>query len=272
MTNKAAATTDILETKKKDLFLIDPRNVEIQSDFNGRQTFDEEAMTQLKESIKAVGVKVPILVKKMYGTDKFALINGERRVKASMELIAEGHELRLPATIFTGNDTDAIVSMLITNDGVKLSLVEEAEVMTRLSNLGLTQKEISAKTGRTTTQLSSLKTIQNAPQKVKKLIAENKISSTTVISLLREHKENPDVALSLIEKSVEISGTKKVTAKTINKASDKINSFSFLKEIVKSDEKAIKNYKDKLFSEFLLGIVKNTLTKDQIEEFLFENK
>lgn len=262
--------TAILETKKKDQFLIDPRLIEIQENFNGREIFDRAELDQLKTSIRSEGVQVPILVKRVKGEDKFILINGERRLRVCQELVEEGVEIRIPATIFTGNDTDAIISMLITNDGVRLSLPEEAVVISRLFKYELTEKEIRSRTGRTAAQIANLKVLMEAPQRVKKLIMDGMISSTMVSKILKEHKNYPELGIKLIESSIEfanLSGKNKVTEKTINKVANKINSFLELKKVIKDLPVEVPGNKDLL--KFAKKLVANELTKEQIEKMLF---
>src|SRR5262249_1790398 len=60
------------------LELIDP------SPRNPRQRFEEGALTELAESIRAHGVLQPILVRPK-ARDRYSIIAGERRVRASLE-------------------------------------------------------------------------------------------------------------------------------------------------------------------------------------------
>ena len=78
---------ETIETKKT--YLIDPRDITVKEDFNARRVFD---ITELAEQIKNFGVKNPLKVKPYQTPDKktkYELVDGERRYRAIMFLIAE---------------------------------------------------------------------------------------------------------------------------------------------------------------------------------------
>ena len=71
-------------TKRTDLFLIDPRNIVVVAGFNVRIDFDLE---ELKEQIKDKGVMNPITVipfRDESGAEKYKLVDGEGRYRATM--------------------------------------------------------------------------------------------------------------------------------------------------------------------------------------------
>lgn len=70
-------------TKRTDIFLIDPRNIVVMEGFNVRIDFDLE---ELKEQIKVAGELNPITVipfKDEEGNEKYKLVDGERRYRAT---------------------------------------------------------------------------------------------------------------------------------------------------------------------------------------------
>lgn len=70
-------------TKRTDIFLIDPRNIVVVENFNVRRDFDLE---ELKEQIKSKGVLNPVTVIpfKEDGVERYKLVDGERRYRATM--------------------------------------------------------------------------------------------------------------------------------------------------------------------------------------------
>lgn len=54
------------------------------SGFNPRKRFDEAALYELAESIKRQGVLQPITVRPVDGTDRYGIVFGERRYRASV--------------------------------------------------------------------------------------------------------------------------------------------------------------------------------------------
>lgn len=80
-------------TKRKDIFLVDPRNIRVVDGFNVRRDFDLE---ELKEQIKSKGVLNPITViayKDENGMELYKLVDGERRYRATMLAISEGADI-----------------------------------------------------------------------------------------------------------------------------------------------------------------------------------
>lgn len=268
----------ILETTKgQNTFMIDPRNIEVEEGFNGRITFDRTELDDLKASVKENGVLTPLELKKIRGTDKYKLIDGERRHIVSMELIEEGYEMRVPAIMFVGNDVDALVHMLIKNDNVPFSFVEEANVIKRLKSHGLTDKEITLKTGRKKAYLLSLERILTAPEDVKKLITDNRISHTLVLEKITDQNVDPDQAFAAIRKLASpdaTEGGKKIRKQQLDAELNKTNSFKELKIIVKEMESATgRELKDNANTDLLIDFVKklvnNEFTGEELDQLFF---
>lgn len=78
-------------TQGKGTYFIDPRNITVRQDFNARVEFDIE---ELAEQIRHFGLKNPIKVKPYHddasNTEKYELVDGERRYRAVMSLIDKG--------------------------------------------------------------------------------------------------------------------------------------------------------------------------------------
>ncbi|HCT71308.1 MAG TPA: chromosome partitioning protein ParB, partial [Bacteroidales bacterium] len=75
-----------------------------------REDFDQEALNELAASIKEQGIIQPITVRKM-GYDKYQLISGERRLKASK--LAGMDEI--PCYIRIANDQQMLEMALVEN-------------------------------------------------------------------------------------------------------------------------------------------------------------
>lgn len=268
--------TKILETTRgKNEFMIDPRNIEVVEGFNGREFFDRAELEKLKGSIKENGVVTPIEVKKIRGTDRYQLIDGERRWRVCMELINEGVDIRIPSNVFAGNDVDALVHMLIKNDNVRLSFVEEASVIKRFYALGLTDKEISKLTGRPKAYLLSLQRISTVPESIKKLILKGHISHTLVLEVVKDENVDLTKAFKEIEATVIANkelGKVKTTKKHIDKVIGKIDSFSALKKIVKTmgDREISSSNSVKIIADFSKEIIENKFSFEQLEKYFFK--
>ena len=113
--------------------------------FQPRTYFDEEALLELANSIKELGVIQPITVRKLAG-NKFQLVSGERRYRAS-KLIGSK---TIPAYIRLANDQEMLEMALVENIQRKnLDPIEVALSYQRLiDEIQLTQEELSTRVGK----------------------------------------------------------------------------------------------------------------------------
>lgn len=122
---------------------IELENIEV-NPYQPRTYFDEESLRELASSIKELGVIQPITVRKI--DDKFQLVSGERRFRAS-KLIGNKS---IPAYIRTANDQEMLEMALVENIQRKnLDPIEVALSYQRLINeIQLTQEELSVRVGK----------------------------------------------------------------------------------------------------------------------------
>ena len=113
--------------------------------FQPRTHFDEEALRELANSIKELGVIQPITVRKLEG-NKFQLVSGERRFRAS-KLIGNK---TVPAYIRLANDQEMLEMALVENIQRKnLDPIEVALSYQRLiDEIQLTQENLSIRVGK----------------------------------------------------------------------------------------------------------------------------
>ena len=113
--------------------------------FQPRTYFDEEALKELANSIKELGVIQPITVRKI-DKNQFQLVSGERRFRAS-KLIGNK---TVPAYIRLANDQEMLEMALVENIQRKnLDPIEVALSYQRLiDEIQLTQEELSTRVGK----------------------------------------------------------------------------------------------------------------------------
>ena len=113
--------------------------------YQPRTYFDEEALVELANSIKELGVIQPITVRKLDG-NKFQLVSGERRFRAS-KLIGNK---KIPAYIRLANDQEMLEMALVENiQRRNLDPIEVALSYQRLiDEIQLTQEELSTRVGK----------------------------------------------------------------------------------------------------------------------------
>lgn len=136
-------------TKRTDIFQIDPRNIVVMDDFNARRDFDLE---ELKEQIKAKGVLNPITVlpfKDEDGIERYKLVDGERRYRATMLAIEEGINIPYIKALKLPKDTsteELLIEQMMRNEGKRFSEYECGIMFKRFKEeFGYTQNEIAEK-------------------------------------------------------------------------------------------------------------------------------
>jgi len=258
--------TNVLVTKRSDVLHVDPRTIIVEEGFNVRVDYGDIAA--LSVSIAENGVRVPLRGYKK--GDGYVLTDGHRRYKAIMLLVEQGTEIRVPLlTEKNPSMEQRIIDMYICNDGKKLTPLEEAEIVTRLQNLGLTSKEVATKLGCTEAHVCNMRAISDLPTKLKNRIKVNEISSTLVLSVVRQNKElTIDQITAKVEDILDKAKTsgKKVTKSVVDAELKKINSLAELKSVLKNTGEAMCTNKD-LFA-FALAIAENQITADEIKEML----
>lgn len=113
--------------------------------YQPRTYFDEEALKELANSIKELGVIQPITVRKL-PDNSFQLVSGERRFRAS-KLVGN---TSIPAYIRIANDQEMLEMALVENIQRKnLDPIEVALSYQRLiEEIALTQEELSTRVGK----------------------------------------------------------------------------------------------------------------------------
>ncbi|MDR0865841.1 MAG: ParB/RepB/Spo0J family partition protein [Candidatus Symbiothrix sp.] len=110
-----------------------------------RQAFDEEALEELAVSIKSLGLVQPITLREV-GNDKYQIISGERRYRASLKAGLE----TVPAYVKKASDENVMEMALIENiQREDLNAIEIAlAFQTLLESHNLTQEKLSERIGK----------------------------------------------------------------------------------------------------------------------------
>ena len=132
-----------------------------------RQSFDEEALVALAESIKLRGVLQPVLVRPLAG-GRYELIAGERRWRAAKLAELE----HVPAIVRHHGDAASIELALVENMAREdLNPVEEARACAALvDELGLTREAVGLRVGRSRVAVSNLMRLLELPDEVLELV------------------------------------------------------------------------------------------------------
>lgn len=141
--------------------------------FQSRTYFDDESLKELAKSIKEQGIIQPITVR-LTDDDKFQIITGERRLKASMSI---GMDV-IPAYIRTANDHAMLELALVENIQRKdLNAIEISLSFQRLiDECNLTQEELSERVGKNRSTITNYLRLLKLPATIQMGIQDNLIS------------------------------------------------------------------------------------------------
>jgi stage 0 sporulation protein J len=181
-----------------------------------RKYFDNEKMSELKDSIKNSGLIQPITVRKI-SNGKYEIVAGERRYRACREL---GMENISAIEISAGDARGYELSVLENIQREDLNPIEEAESYLMLMEVyGYTQEKLSEKLGKTRSSLSNKMRILKLPGSVKEMVKKGEISyghARTLLSL-SEQKKIESAAKEIIDKGYSVRETEKRVKVLTNK-------------------------------------------------------
>jgi ParB family transcriptional regulator, chromosome partitioning protein len=146
-----------------------------------RRSFDEEALDELAESIRQVGLLQPVVVRAI-GVGRYELVMGERRWRA-----AERAGLtEIGAIVKQTQDDDLLRDALIENlHRQQLDALEEAAAYQQLlDDFGATHEELARKIGRSRPHISNTLRLLNLPPAVQKRVAAGVLSAGHARALL----------------------------------------------------------------------------------------
>ena len=208
-----------------------------------RRNFNSEAIRQLADSIKEVGMISPVILRVI--SEGYELICGQRRIRAAALLGME----TVPAVIIRAGDRQcALLSMIENLQRENISLFEEAEGYYNLMSYHRVKKEdmvkeLSLESGRINDKMRLLSL--SAPIRYK--IEENKIPEKAARELLRLHDE---------EKQAEIIEKVMKEELNLNDISSEVK--NILQEMILNESKAKRGRKKNFNMPLCINTVKKT--------------
>lgn len=210
-------------TKRTDIYSIDPRNVVVVDNFNVRRDF---AIDELKEQIKAQGVLNPITVvpfRDEDGNEKYRLVDGERRLRATLAAIAEGTDIKRVKAIFLPRNTkeeDLLIEQMMRNEGKNFTEYEQAIMFQRFRDkFGYTQSEIAAKFCKSATFIGRCLSLLDLAPEIQEKLEKGEISTGAVRQIVGLNKEDESAQIAAVENAVadaKSKGKSTATGKNIN--------------------------------------------------------
>ena len=180
-----------------------------------RTEFDEEALEELADSIRQLGLIQPITVKR--DGDKYIIISGERRWRASEKAGLES----VPAYIREVDDTTLHAMALVENiQREDLNAIEISLGMQRLvEECGLTQEALAERLGKKRSTVANYLRLLNLPEEIQFAIKGGLISmghAKAIASVESKSKQ-----LSLLKRCIKSSLSVRQLEELVRLASDK---------------------------------------------------
>ncbi len=156
--------------------------------YQPRQSFDEEALSSLVDSIRAVGILQPVLLRQR-GEDEYELIAGERRFRAAHRAGLSS----IPALVSTVDDVTSLEQALVENvHREDLNAIDEASAYQQLiEDFGLTHEDVGRRVGKSRAAITNALRLFQLPPTVQRLVRDGLLSSGAARAILG----TPDRAL-----------------------------------------------------------------------------
>jgi len=188
--------------------------------FQPRTDFDDQALQELSASIKEQGIIQPITVRKL-GYDKYQIISGERRFRASKLAGLES----IPAYVRVANDQSmlemALVENLQRND---LNAVEIGISFKRLiDECNLTQEELSDRIGMNRSTVTNYIRLLKLPPEIQLAVRDNTLSMGHARAILGVNDVTKQLLLFklIVEKKLSVREVEELARETGNNSSKK---------------------------------------------------
>ncbi|MGB1038932.1 MAG: ParB/RepB/Spo0J family partition protein [Bacteroidia bacterium] len=275
----------LLENSETDITGVEPKALHsiaeieisqiIANPFQPRIEFDDDALVELSESIKVHGIIQPITVRKI-GYEKYELISGERRTRASI-LAGLRH---IPAYIRLADDQQMLEMALIENiQRENLNSIEVALSYKRLlDECGLKQEELGERVGKKRSTVNNYLRLLKLPDEIQLAIKEGQLMMGHARALV--NVENPERQMAIFKAAVNgsmsvrqveelVRNEKESSEGTHSKAAAKYFDFSdYLKDKSTIEKKLNTNIRFKSRSNDNGTIIISFSSKEQLEEIL----
>ncbi|QNS05266.1 ParB/RepB/Spo0J family partition protein [Streptomyces xanthii] len=174
-----------------------------------REVFDDEALAELVTSIKEVGLLQPVVVRQV-GPERFELIMGERRWRASHEAGLE----RIPAIVRATDDEKLLLDALLENlHRAQLNPLEEAKAYEQLlTDFNCTHDQLADRIGRSRPQVSNTLRLLKLSPAVQKRVAAGVLSAGHARALLavEDSEEQDRLALRIVAEGLSVRAVEEI--------------------------------------------------------------
>ncbi len=175
--------------------------------YQPRQSFPEEKIGELTQSIKTYGLLHPIIVRR--AGRAYQIVAGERRVIACRNL---GWKT-IPAIVKELSDSAVAAMALIENlQRENLGYLDEAAAYARLiQTFNLTQEVLAQRLGKSQSTIANKMRLLKLPEEVKDLLVKEQLSERHARALLRLNsaEQQKKMVQEIIQRDLTVSDTEK---------------------------------------------------------------
>lgn len=203
-----------------------------------RKNFDEQALKELADSIKKVGVISPILVQKK--EDRYIIIAGERRWRAAK--LAGLKEVPVIVREYTEREI-AEIALIENIQREDLNPIEEASAYKRLiEEFHLKQEEVAECVSKSRSAVTNSLRLLKLPEEVQQLVMENALSMGHARALLAIEDREKQLALAqrVIDENLSVRDIEKLVKAAEKPAKEKAALDEQLQTIYASYEERMK--------------------------------
>ncbi|MDP3058755.1 MAG: ParB/RepB/Spo0J family partition protein [bacterium] len=170
-----------------------------------RRSFVEDSMKELCDSVLALGIIQPLVVRVV--GNQYELIAGERRLRAAKM----ANLVTVPVIIKQYNDSEVAQATLIENiQRENLNPLEEAAAYDRLLvEYGYTQEEVAQKVGKSQSTIANKRRLLKLPEAVKEMIGQNLLNERQGRALLKieQGEAQESIAKSIVTEGLNVRQT-----------------------------------------------------------------
>jgi ParB family chromosome partitioning protein len=223
-----------------------------------RREFDPEALQELADSIKEIGIIQPITLRKM-DDGTYQIIAGERRFRASQL----AGLTTVPAYIRTADDENVMEMALVENiQREDLNAIEIALSLQRLiDECNLKQETLAERVGKKRSTISNYLRLLKLPNEVQLAVREELISMGHARAII--NVENYADQIAILKKTIKKQLSVRQVEELVKKLSDKKEGEKMADEEYPETYTRLVEYLEKFFNQDI-SIKKNTKGKGKI--------
>jgi ParB family transcriptional regulator, chromosome partitioning protein len=202
---------------QNEVLYLEPENI-FPNLYQPRKYFDDEAIEELAQSIKAYGIIQPLSVRKM-GESSYELVAGERRLRAAKKIGLS----QVPAILVDITDKDSAAIALLENlQREDLNFIEEAEAYFNLiKEHSYTQEQLAEVIGKKQSTIANKLRLLKLSQAIRKALLENKLTERHARALLKLENEDKqkNILDIVIKKKLNVKSTEELIQRELQKMS-----------------------------------------------------